>query len=296
MPTEKFLKYLEYEKRYSAHTLTAYHTDLDQFFIYLNAQFETKDVKEINHFYIRSWIVSLIEAKLSTRSVNRKITVLKSFFKFLMREKAVELNPMIKIQSPKNSKRLPVFVDKIKMQEVLAPENFENTFIGIRNKLIFELFYSTGIRLSELSNLKPENINFATQTIKVLGKRNKERLVPIAAPLATLIEHYLAERKKLLEQKDIISTLVFLKENGAAVNQKTIYHVVRKHLGKNTTLQKKSPHVLRHTFATHMLDNGADINAVKEILGHSSLAATQVYTHNTIEKLKNVHKLAHPRS
>jgi len=296
MATEKFLKYLEYEKRYSAHTLTAYRSDLEQFFIYLNSQFETNELIEINHFYIRSWIVSLMEAKLNTRSVNRKITVLKSFFKFLMREKVVELNPMIKIQSPKNSKRLPVFVDKLKMKEVLDPENFENSFIGIRNKLIFELFYSTGIRLSELSNLKPENINCATQTIKVLGKRNKERLVPIAAPLATLIEQYLTERKKLLEQKDIISTLVFLKENGVAVNQKTIYHVVRKHLAKSTTLQKKSPHVLRHTFATHMLDNGADINAVKEILGHSSLAATQVYTHNTIEKLKNVHKLAHPRS
>lgn len=296
MPAEKFLKYLEYEKRYSIHTLTAYRTDLEQFFIYLNAQFQTNDLKQINHFYIRSWIVSLIEAKLNTRSVNRKITVLKSFFKFLMREKIVELNPMIKIQSPKNSKRLPVFVDKIKMQEVLDPGGFENNFIGLRNKLVIELFYNTGIRLSELVNITTENINAAAQTIKVLGKRNKERLVPIATPLATLIEQYLKERKKVLEQKDIISTLVFVKENGTAVNQKTIYHVVRKHLGENTTLQKKSPHVLRHTFATHMLDNGADINAVKEILGHSSLAATQVYTHNTIEKLKNVHKQAHPRS
>ena len=296
MPAEKFLKYLEYEKRCSVHTLTAYRTDLEQFFIYLNAQFQTDDWQQVNHFYIRSWIVSLIEAKLNTRSVNRKITVLKSFFKFLMREKIVELNPMIKIQSPKNAKRLPVFVDKIKMEKVLAPEGFENTFTGLRNKLVFELFYDTGIRLSELVNLSLENINAATQTIKVLGKRNKERLVPFARPLAALIEQYLKERKKILEQKDIISNLVFVKDNGSAVNPKTIYHVVRKHLSKNTTLQKKSPHVLRHTFATHMLDNGADINAIKELLGHSSLAATQVYTHNTIEKLKNVHKQAHPRS
>lgn len=296
MPAEKFLRYLQFEKRYSQHTIIAYRTDLEQFFIYLEVQFQTKDINQINHFYVRSWIVSLIESKISTRSVNRKITVLKSFFKFLMREKLIENNPMIKIQSPKNSKRLPVFVDKLKMIEVLDSDKFENNFKGICNKLIIELFYDTGIRLSELVNLKIENINQIAQTIKVLGKRNKERIVPFAGSFNELLSNYIQLRKNIQEETATNTEVLFIKESGKALNQKAVYHIVKTHLKKLTTLQKRSPHVLRHTFATHMLENGADINAVKELLGHSSLAATQVYTHNTIEKLKNVHKQAHPRA
>ncbi|MEO8147694.1 MAG: tyrosine-type recombinase/integrase [Bacteroidia bacterium] len=295
MPVKKFLQYIQFEKRYSPHTVTAYQSDLNQFIIYLNAQFQTDDIAKANHFFIRSWIVSLIEAKINTRSINRKITVLKSFYKFLMREQMIEQNPMIKIQSPKNSKRLPVFVDKIKMNDVLNDENYENDFEGLRDKLMVDMFYNTGMRLSELTNLKLQDINQQVCSIKVLGKRNKERIIPYALPLNSLITEYLNERTKKLSEVESDSLSLFINCKGKAVYNKLVYRVVNEKVGNKTTLKKKSPHVLRHTFATHLLDNGADLNAVKELLGHSSLAATQVYTHNTIEKLKNTHKQAHPR-
>lgn len=296
MITEKFLNYITFEKRYAAHTITAYRTDLEQFFIYTEAQFQTTDIVVINHFMIRSWVVSLMEAKLNPRSVNRKITVLKTFYKFLLVQGIVATNPMQKIIAPKTAKRLPVFVDKIKMADVLNIQNFEDDFKGKSNRLMLELFYATGIRLSELSNLILNQIYLDSLQIKVLGKRNKERLIPFSNNLLPILHDYLFARQQVLKKLELQMNELFITEKGKPITNNQIYHVVRNNLGQHTTLQKRSPHVLRHTFATHLLDNGADINAIKELLGHSSLAATQVYTHNTIEKLKNIHKLAHPRN
>jgi len=296
MLTDKFLRHIEFEKRYSKHTLSAYRSDLDQFKIYLNAQFQADDIQSANHFHIRSWIVSLIEAKLNSRSVNRKITTLKSFFRFLQKENLIIKNPMLKIQSPKTAKRLPVFVDKIKMNALLEQEIDEGSFEQIRDKLIVELFYNTGMRVSELSAIKINNLNIAGQTIKVLGKRNKERIIPFVPSLSTQIENYLEARSKFLKETENQNDLLFINLKGKTLSRFAIYSMIKLKLGSVTSLEKRSPHVLRHTFATHMLDNGADINAIKEILGHSSLAATQVYTHNTIEKLKNIYKQAHPRA
>lgn len=295
MPVKKFLQFIQFEKRYSQHTVSAYESDLNQFSLYLNAQFQTDDIALANHFFIRSWIVSLMENGIGTRSINRKITVLKSYYKFLLREHVIEHSPMLKIQSPKNSKRLPVFVDKNKMTEVLKEENFGCDFDGLRNQLIVEMFYNTGMRLSELINLKVTDINHINSSLKVLGKRNKERIIPYALPLNNLIIQYLDERKKIVAGSSETVDQLFIKASGKPVYHKLVYRLVTEKLGNATTLKKKSPHVLRHTFATHLLENGADLNAVKELLGHSSLAATQVYTHNTIEKLKNTHKQAHPR-
>jgi integrase/recombinase XerC len=244
---------------------------------------------------VRTWIVSLIEQDISARSVNRKLSTLKSYFKFMTKEGLVQENPMPKIQSPKTSKKLPVFVDNESMETLFSAEIFSDDFEGIRDRLILEMFYMTGIRLSELINLKDPDIDFYQQNIKVLGKRNKERLIPVSSGLIDSIKKYLEIRNKSIEaveQNDYFYVTI----KGKKLYEKLAYRIVNSYLGKVSTLKKKSPHVLRHTFATHMLNNGADLNAIKEILGHSSLAATQVYTHNTIEKLKNIYNQAHPRA
>ncbi|HQV00387.1 MAG TPA: tyrosine-type recombinase/integrase [Bacteroidia bacterium] len=290
------MSYLTFEKRYSAHTILAYQTDLAQFFIYVEAQYQTVDITAINHFIIRSWVVSLMEAKLNPRSVNRKITVLKTFYKFLLLQGLVSNNPMEKIVAPKTAKRLPVFVDKPKMNKVLDVQHFSDDFLGKRNRLILELFYATGVRLSELCAVTLNQISLDSLQIKVLGKRNKERIIPFNQHLIPLLHDYLQMRKQVTGSLQTEINQLLITDKAKPVTGKQIYHIVRNSLGQHTTLQKRSPHVLRHTFATHLLDNGADINAIKELLGHSSLAATQVYTHNTIEKLKNIHKQAHPRN
>lgn len=295
MPYAKFLLYLQYEKRYSQHTITAYGNDLKQFFDFIAATYQVNNPSEITHFYIRSWVVSLLEQKLDARSVNRKISSLKTLYKFFLREKTVAHNPMLKITAPKVSKKLPVFVDRSKMDMLLDGVPFDDGFPGVRDKLIINMFYQTGMRLSELINLTDKDIDLYNLTIKVLGKRNKERIIPIIPELKNEIVNYLNERKAYLSSGQATLSF-FIKNDGNKLYPKFVYKVVNIMLRAVTTNTKRSPHVLRHSFATEMLNSGAEINAIKEILGHSNLAATQVYTHNTIDKLKNIYKQAHPKA
>lgn len=289
---DRFLAYIQYEKRYSPHTVTAYRTDLDQFFAFLSAQYQITEITDVDHAMIRSWLVFLMEYGDSPRSVNRKLTSLKSFYRFLLKEGVVENNPMRRIISPKTSKRLPEFVESENMAVLFKHFDAGGGFSGIRDSIIIEMFYNTGIRLSELMNLKERDIDFHSDTIKVLGKRNKERIIPFSKKFGLLIKEYIKEKEKTFGAVPEL----FLTDSGRKMYAKCIYLIVKRHLGSITTLEKKSPHILRHTFATHLLNNGADLNAVKELLGHASLAATQVYTHNTIEKLKEIYKQAHPRA
>lgn len=286
---DSFLQYLQFEKRLSKHTIVAYAGDLEQFYDFLQTTYEIKKLSDINHTLVRSWIVEMMDKKISPRSVNRKITTLKTFYKYLLRQKMVTENPMLKIMSPKTSKKLPVFVEKDNMNVLIDTIEFGDDLDGTRNKLIIELFYATGIRLSELINLKQNNVDLHACQIKVLGKRNKERIIPFNDQIKASIQNYISKKPSL------ISEFLFEMKSGKKVNEKFAYRLVNKYLSIITTIDKKSPHVLRHTFATHMLNNGADLNAIKELLGHANLAATQVYTHNTVEKLKSIHKQAHPK-
>lgn len=288
---EDFVKYIRFEKRFSSHTVTAYENDLRQFADYLETAYKITDINDVNHTIIRSWIVEMMDQKISPRSVNRKITTLKTFYRFLLRQKTVSENPMLKIQSPKLSKRLPVFVEKDKMDELLDNALFDEGEEGQRNKLIIELLYSTGMRLSELINLKLSDVDLYNDQLKVLGKRNKQRIIPFGAELKRQIQEYMKLDRPAGSGEELL-----LNKNGKKLYPKFVYNLVRSYLSQVTTIDKKSPHVLRHTFATHMLNNGADLNAIKDLLGHANLSATQVYTHNTVEKLKNIHKQAHPKA
>ena len=287
MQKEKFLQFLEHEKRYSVHTIKSYSTDLEQFIQFLSSEFQVNTVKNVNFQFVRSWIAKLLSNNISPRSVNRKITTLKTYFRFLLQENLIKQSPMQKIISPKTSKRLPVFVEQVKMEQLLNEIDFGVGFLAQRDRLILELFYFTGIRLSELINLKNKDINYSDSTILVLGKRKKERLIPLTSDILSKIKKLNASNK---------SKYLFTTDKGKQISTKQVYRLVNKYLSMVTTLGKKSPHILRHTFATHMLNNGADINAIKELLGHANLSATQIYTHNTIEKLKTVYKQAHPRA
>ena len=289
-----FIRYIKFEKRFSPHTVLAYEGDLDQFFNYAKLTYETEAPDEINHSMVRSWIVSMMEQKITPRSINRKITTLKTFYKFLLRNGEITTNPMQKVQAPKVSKRLPVYVEESNMKVLFAEGDFGEGFIGLRDRLLMELFYATGMRLSELVNLKDRDFDLGNCQVKVLGKRNKERIIPFADPLKNMIKEYLTLKEN--QQFTEHSERFFVEQSGVPVSPKKPYYIVNKYLKHATTISKKSPHVLRHTFATHMLNNGADLNSVKELLGHANLAATQVYTHNTIEKLKKVYKQAHPRA
>ena len=289
---DRFLAYIQYEKRYSPHTVTAYRIDLDQFFAFLSAQYQTSEISDIDHSMIRSWLVFLMEQGDSPRSVNRKLTSLKSFYRFLLKEGVVDNNPMRRIISPKTSKRLPEFIETGNMTALFEHMEENKSFTGLRDRIIIEMFYNTGIRLSELINLKETDIDFHSDTIKVLGKRNKERLIPFTKRFGSCLKDYIKEKEKSFGAVPEL----FLTGSGRKIYPKMIYLIVKNHLGSFTTLEKKSPHVLRHTFATHLLNNGAELNAVKELLGHANLAATQIYTHNTIEKLKKIYKQAHPRA
>jgi integrase/recombinase XerC len=287
MQKERFLHFLEHEKRYSVHTLKSYSTDLEQFIQFLSSEFQVNTVKDVNFQFVRSWIARLLSNNISARSVNRKITTLKTYFRFLLQENMIKQSPMQKIISPKTSKKLPVFVEEIKMDELLNEIDFGEGFLAQRDRLILELFYFTGIRLSELINLRNKDIDFSNSTILVLGKRNKERLIPLISDIVSKIKELNTSNK---------SPFLFTTEEGKQISTKQVYRLVNKYLSMVTSLDKKSPHILRHTFATHMLNNGADINAIKELLGHANLSATQAYTHNTIGKLKTVYKQAHPRA
>ena len=287
-----FCNYITHQKRYSPHTVVAYQKDLEQFNTFLVKQYDITSVNDVTSIIIRSWIVELIEEGITPRSINRKISTLKSFYKFLLKNKLTESNPLVKIVTPKIAKRLPVFLGEIDVDKLFSEISFQDDFEGVRDQLVLELFYSTGIRLSELVNLKLSFVDLSTKTIKVLGKRNKERIIPIGEKLINLVVRYLSKRK----ENEVKNIYFFTTNKGEQTYPKLIYRLVNKYLSLITTVSKKSPHILRHTFATHMLNNGADLNTIKEILGHASLSATQVYTHNTIEKLKNIYKQAHPRA
>ena len=288
---DSFFDYLTYEKKYSAHTISSYKNDINQFLEFINPQQDSISISEINYQQIRAWVASLIKDKIASRSVNRKLSSLKSFFKYLQRQQIIDINPMSKISGPKTPKRLPVFVDEHQMEDLFSEIQFEEGFDGIRDRLILDLFYQTGIRRSELTHLKEVDVDLFNSTIKVLGKRNKERVIPISLDLKRNLESYL----QVKEEQNLSNPMLLVSEKGHTLSEQKVYTIVKKYLSQVTTIQKKSPHVLRHTFATHLLNNGADINAVKDLLGHANLSATQVYTHNTIEKLKKSYKQAHPR-
>ena len=289
MLQNKFITYLTSEKRFSEHTIKSYTTDLKQFTSFLSSEFQIIDeINEISFQIIRTWIASLLEKGINPRSVNRKISTLKTYFKFLIREGEIIENPIMKVVAPKSKKRLPVFIEEDQIASLLNEVQFESGFIGQRNKLIIELFYVTGIRLSELINIKISDVDFSNQSIKVLGKRKKERIIPLSSSMINSLDNFIKNNHK--------NHFLFTNLDGVKLYTKLVYRVVNKYIAKISSVNKKSPHILRHTFATHMLNNGADINAIKELLGHANLSATQVYTHNTIEKLKTVYKQAHPRA
>ena len=295
MHKERFLQYLEYEKRFSPHTLSAYRTDLGQFADFLKLTYEITSPTEVGHTHIRSWIVDLLGKNNSTRSINRKLSCLKTYFKFLRKQGEIWKNPMAKVIAPKTGKRLPVFVNEHKMELLFSEINFGEGFKGLRNRLLMELLYCTGMRRSELIGVKMQDIDFANYQLKVLGKGNKERLIPVAWHLINLIGHYQVERQRFMSDKHDHEHLL-VTDKGLPLYPGFVYKLVKKYLSVVTTLEQRSPHVLRHTFATHLSNSGADLNAIKELLGHSSLAATQVYMHNSIEKLKKVYAQAHPKA
>ena len=288
-----FLSYLAYERRYSKHTMEAYQNDLEQFYYYLKTEYAKEGIELATHLEIRSWIVKMMEAEISPRSINRKLSSLKSFYKFVMRNGILSKSPMAKVLAPKTSTRLPVFVEKTGIERLLNDIEFPDTFEGKRDKMVIELFYNTGMRRSELLNLKETDIDSYQAQIKVLGKGNKERIIPIQPQLRDGLKVYITFKNTTISHP---SAFLFVNSEGKQLAPSNIYQLVKKYLNLVTTVDKKSPHVLRHTFATHLMNNGADINAVKELLGHTSLAATQVYTHNTIDKLKDIYKQAHPKA
>ena len=292
MHKDSFLRYLQHEKRYSQHTLRSYTADLDQFFEFCEGEGKPFDPSKTTHKTIRTWVLTMINNGTTPRSVKRKLSTLKSFYKYLMREGVVVENPMERVISPKMGKKLPVFVEAEKMDTLIDNFDFEDNYEGIRDKTIIELFYATGIRLSELINLKLGDVDVYNNSIKVLGKRNKERIIPFHFELRKTLSEYITYRNS---EFGTDLNYLFLTAAGMKIYDKLVYRIVNKYLGYVTTLEKKSPHVLRHTFATHMLNNGADMNAIKELLGHANLSATQIYTHNTFEKLIKAYKQAHPR-
>lgn len=294
MHIESYLKYLQFEKRFSSHTIRAYIDDLNQFksFIKANTDTREKNLTSIDHTIIRKWIVYLYNNHISTRSINRKISSLKKFYKYLVSKQAAETNPLDKITSPKASKKLPQFIKQEDLANLFDKIDFSNDFNGQRDKLVLELLYASGMRLSELINLKESDIDFTDSSIKVLGKRNKERIIPLPQYLAETLNNYIL----LKSHNNLQNDFLIVTGKGGKAYPKLIYRIVTGYLRLVSTNEGKSPHVLRHSYATHLLNNGADLNAIKELLGHSNLSATQIYTHNTFKKLNRIYKQAHPRA
>jgi integrase/recombinase XerC len=296
---QQFINYLNYEKHFSAHTILGYQNDLAQFSTFIIQQFEIDSPSVISHQHIRTWLVELMNNNIEPRSVARKLSALRSYFKYLLKEEVISNNPVAKVHAPKVAKKLPSFVEEKNLsilfdQKINNDEDeiFSADFEGQRNRLVLLLFYTCGVRLSELIELKTIDFDSYRQTIKVLGKRNKERIIPITKELKHEIQKYLT----LKAQEGLNNEQLFALSSNNKMYPKAVYNIVNRFLSMVTTIDKKSPHVLRHTFATHLLNKGADLNAIKELLGHASLAATQVYTHNSIERLKNIHKTRHPRA
>lgn len=293
---DSYIEYLRYEKRCSENTIIAYQHDIEQFYLYMDKALQITELNNISSSDIRTWILTLLEDEQHTaRTINRKISALKAFYRYHLKIGDVSYNPMLQIHAPKFSKKLPEYVEEKDMGRLFEGITFSDDFEGKRDRLILELFYATGIRLSELLGIKKLDVDFFNSNIKVLGKRNKERIIPFGSNLHDLLTSYMEYYEKTIVP-DINNYYIFVAANGKKLYPKAIYRIVRKYLDMVTTIDKRSPHVIRHTFATHLLNNGADLNAIKEILGHSSLAATQVYTHNSMEQLKSIYKQAHPRA
>jgi integrase/recombinase XerC len=290
---QPFINYLKFEKRYSQHTILSYQADLIHFFDYVVTDFGEMALPQITHSFVRSWLASLKDAGLAAKSINRKISTLKSFFKYQIKTGVIRQSPMVKVVAPKAEKRLPNFVADKDIKTLFEHVDFPDTWKGKTERLLLLLFYQSGMRLSEAIGLKEASVNFASNSIKVLGKGNKERIIPLNPELKTELQHYLKEKPAAVPAG---CDRLFVSEKGKPLSPRAVYTCVHHYLSLVTTIQKRSPHVLRHTFATHLTNNGADLNAVKELLGHSSLAATQIYTHNTIDKLKNIYKNAHPKA
>jgi integrase/recombinase XerC len=290
---ESFLKYLRYEKRVSPNTLLAYRSDLQQFEDFVSVTFPGEKIDSASFSIIRAWIINLVGLHQQPPSINRKIACLRTFYKFLRAQGGIEKDPMRRISMLKTKKKLPDFVREGEMLSLLDTGQFEDNFDGKRGQLILELFYATGIRLSELIQLKETQVDRKNCVLKVLGKRNKERIIPFPESIVSLIDQYCDVRNKSVEK--LPHGLLFVTSKGGPCYPMMIYRIVKSYLGR-TAVEKRSPHVLRHTYATHLLNKGAEINAVKDLLGHSSLAATQVYTHNSLEKLKKVFDQAHPKA
>lgn len=291
---ETFLQHLTFEKRLSQHTLTAYAKDLEQFKEFLEKTYQLQDLAKADFRMIRGWAVSMVEAELHHRSVNRKLATLRSFYGYLLRCKAITINPMLRVSSLKTDKPLPQFVEEKSLQLLFDEITFPLDFEGTRDRLVLELLYGTGMRLAELITLRDGDVNAYDQTLRVFGKRSKERVVPIYKGLVEMIKQYQQFRNEQFPNPPDQSLI--LTNKGEPAYPVLIQRIVKKYLSAVTSLQKRSPHILRHTFATHLLNNGADLNSIKDLLGHSSLAATQVYTHNSIEKLKKIYKQAHPKA
>ncbi|GAA3611065.1 tyrosine-type recombinase/integrase [Flavivirga amylovorans] len=294
MQLKPFIDYLLLEKKYSVLTVNAYQKDLETFSEFIKEEYDSDIIKNVNYSQIRSWIVNMVETGLSNRSINRKVSALNTYYKFLLRTEDINLNPLSKHKALKTSKKIQVPFSELEIMTVLDDLNFDDDFESIRNKLIIELFYSTGIRRIELVELSLASIDLHNKTLKVLGKRNKERIVPLLDSVVNTLSKYLISRIELQSITDANS--LFLTKKGFKIYETLVYRIINEYFSEASTKVKKSPHILRHSFATHLLNQGADLNAVKELLGHSSLAATQVYTHNSIAELKKVHIQAHPRS
>ncbi len=289
-----FLIHLKFQKRYSVHTLISYEKDLNDFFDFVSHQFGMVPVPDIKTVFVRSWLARLKENNMEAKSINRKISSLKSFFKYQLKEGVIPTSPMITVASVKTKRRLPQFIAEKDTNTLFNYVEFPDTWTGKTNFLICTILYNTGIRRAELLNLKEHQIDTANSTIKVLGKGNKERIIPVSKAFLQSVNEYIS--MKAIYLKDYDAEILLVNEKGKKLYPKYINATVRKYLADVTTIEKKTPHIMRHTFATHLMNNGADINSVKELLGHSSLAATQIYTHNTIEKLKDVHQKAHPKA
>jgi len=291
---QQFLNYISLEKRHSAHTLTSYQNDLSQFQAFLQKTYELQDFASVDYQMIRAWVIELSEQKLKATSINRKIATLKSFYKFLQKKEVLSQNPTLRIKPLKTPKRVPTFVEEQQMDLLLDKLHFEENFVGLRDKMVLEILYNTGIREAELLGLKEQDIDFPNQQIKVLGKGNKERIIPITYTFAQQLRQYLQVRQEHFGAT--APPALILTDAGAPAYPMLIYRIVKKYLEVITTQSKKSPHVLRHSFATHLLNKGADLNAVKEILGHASLNTTQKYTHNSLDRLREVFEQAHPKA
>ncbi|RYY64991.1 MAG: integrase [Chitinophagaceae bacterium] len=289
-----FIDYLRFEKRYSEHTVRAYNDDLSGLFAFTATIFEESDPQRLSPAFIRSWLAGLKEQKLSARSINRKISSARAFFKYLMRTGMLSGSPMTNVTAPKIAKRLPGYVEEKDMGTLLKNVEFPDSLKGQTDRLMLDIFYNTGMRLSELMNLKEGQVNFTAKTIKVVGKGNKERVIPVSGDLTERISSYIASKRTFVPGNN--GPILLVNEKGKKLYPKYLYLTVKHYLSLITTSERKSPHILRHSFATHLSNNGADINAVKELLGHASLSSTQIYTHNSIQKLKDIHKKSHPKA